>query len=108
MYNEGDGEKQLTLDMYYKESVNEEFICEDDVRDDHILGFKKFFEKLGYNVDNLMENQWELWQGSGMDDWKAFTPTADMVRSLRTSLEQTGATFNKELCYFDGVDEVEF
>jgi len=64
-----DDENESILEMFYKENINEEYVCEDDVRDYHILGFEPHFKGMGYTVDNIMENTWELYSdGEFLDE----------------------------------------
>lgn len=91
-------EEEFCLWMFYKENVNGEVI-EDDVRDDMILAFNEFFSKHHMQVDNSMENCWDILFDRAYYNFKNVD---ELLEKAKEIILKSGATYNPDP---DMVDE---
>lgn len=87
----------IHLGLFYNSKVKGEVI-EDDVRDEHILFFEKFFEKHNIKVANAMENFWEL--QFSKEHYK-FTNFSDGVQIVRDLLKNVGSFYDASIEHSD-------
>ena len=85
--------EELYLWMFYKNTVKGQII-EDDVRDEMIFNFNKFFEKHHIAANNAMENCWEI---TFDNFYYTIKDVEDAIENVKKILLKAGATYNKEM-----------
>ena len=83
---------ELSLLVFYKESVNGEVI-EDNIRDEMVLAFNDFFSKHHIQADNLMENCWEIMFDRAYYNFKDVDEVLEKAKEI---MLKSGATYNPD------------